>query len=73
VQSVVDAFAISCDVAECSIIESTDLVIEQKVGAVYRMSGVEGKFRSVRYPDIGHTYTPEMRREMLAWFETWLH
>jgi dienelactone hydrolase len=48
------------------------LVIEQKVGAIYRMAGVEEKFRSVRYPEIGHTYTPAMRQEMLAWFEKWL-
>lgn len=47
-------------------------VIEEKDGALYRVVGAEGKFRSVRYPDIGHTYTPEMRKEMLAWFEKWL-
>jgi lysophospholipase L1-like esterase/dienelactone hydrolase len=47
-------------------------VIEQKVGGVYRAVGAAEKFRSVRYPDIGHTYTPEMRKEMLAWFDRWL-
>lgn len=47
-------------------------VIEQKVGGVYAAAGAKDKFRSVRYPDVGHTYTPEMRREMLAWFDRWL-
>lgn len=47
-------------------------VIEEKVGAVYKAAGAGEKFRSVRYADIGHTYTPEMRKEMLAWFEKWL-
>ena len=28
--------------------------------------------RKLRYPDVGHTYTPEMRKEMLAWFDKWL-
>jgi dienelactone hydrolase len=48
------------------------VVIEEKVGSVYRAAGAETKFRSVRYPDIGHTYTPEMRMQMLAWFDRWL-
>jgi dienelactone hydrolase len=47
-------------------------VIEAKAGAVYKTIGAEVKFRSVRYPDVGHTYTPTMRQEMLAWFEKWL-
>jgi dienelactone hydrolase len=47
-------------------------VIEQKAGAVYKTLGAEDKFRSVLYKDIGHSYTPEMRKEMLAWFEKWL-
>jgi lysophospholipase L1-like esterase/dienelactone hydrolase len=47
-------------------------VIEQKAGGVYTVTGANEKFRSVRYDDIGHTYTPEMRKEMLAWFEKWL-
>ena len=47
-------------------------VIEEKVGAVYKTVGADAKFKSVRYPDIGHTYTPEMRKEMLAWFDRWL-
>jgi lysophospholipase L1-like esterase/dienelactone hydrolase len=47
-------------------------LIEQKVSAVYKALGAGEKFRSVRYPDVGHTYTPEMRKEMLAWFGKWL-
>jgi dienelactone hydrolase len=47
-------------------------VIEEKVGGVYKAVGAGEKFRSVCYPDVGHTYTPEMRKEMLAWFDRWL-
>jgi lysophospholipase L1-like esterase/dienelactone hydrolase len=47
-------------------------VIEQKAGAVYKTLGAEDHFKSILYKDIGHTYTPEMRKEMLAWFEKWL-
>ena len=43
-------------------------VIEEKAGAVYRNIDSPHTFRSVRYPEVGHTYTPEMRTEMLAWF-----
>jgi lysophospholipase L1-like esterase/dienelactone hydrolase len=47
-------------------------VIEEQAGAVYRVLGAEGNFRSVTYPGIGHAYTPEMRGEMLAWFARYL-
>jgi lysophospholipase L1-like esterase/dienelactone hydrolase len=47
-------------------------VLEEKVGHVYKTVGAPEAFRNVLYPDVGHTYTPEMRREMLAWFERWL-
>jgi lysophospholipase L1-like esterase/dienelactone hydrolase len=47
-------------------------VIEPKAGAVYEAVGAGGKFKSIRYPDVGHMYTPAMRAEMLAWFEKWL-
>jgi len=46
--------------------------IEQEVSKVYRAVGAPDRFRSVLYPDVGHTVTPEMRAEMLAWFERWL-
>ncbi len=47
-------------------------VIEAKAGGVYQAVGAADRFKSIRYPDVGHTYTPEMRREMLAWFDRWL-
>ena len=47
-------------------------VIEAKAGGVYKAVGADERFRSVRYGDIGHTYTPAMRKEMLAWFDRWL-
>ncbi len=47
-------------------------VLEEKVGRVYGVLGAAEKFKSIRYPNVGHTYTPEMRAEMLAWFARWL-
>jgi lysophospholipase L1-like esterase/dienelactone hydrolase len=47
-------------------------VIEERAGGMYRAAGAADRFRSVRYPEVGHTYTPEMRKEMLAWFDRWL-
>ncbi len=47
-------------------------VIEAKVGGLYSAAADPTKFKSIRYPDVGHTYTPEMRKEMLAWFDRWL-
>jgi len=46
--------------------------LEKQVGKVYGAIGASDRFRSVLYPDVGHTVTPEMRRELLAWFERWL-
>lgn len=47
-------------------------VIGEKVAGVYKAAGAAEKFRNVLYPGVGHTYTPEMRKEMLAWFDRWL-
>lgn len=47
-------------------------VIEQQVSKVYAALGAPEKFHNVLYPETGHTVTPEMRREMMAWFERWL-
>jgi lysophospholipase L1-like esterase len=47
-------------------------VLEQQVGRVYATLGAADRFRSVVYPETGHTYTPEMRAAMLAWFDRWL-
>jgi dienelactone hydrolase len=46
--------------------------LEAAVGGTYRALGAGERFRSVLYPEIGHTYTPAMRAEMLAWFGRWL-
>jgi dienelactone hydrolase len=46
--------------------------IERSVSATYGALGSGDRFRSILYPEVGHTYTPEMRAEMLAWFEHWL-
>jgi hypothetical protein len=47
-------------------------IIEEKVGGLYGRLGVSERFRNVVYPNVGHSYTPEMRAEMLAWFSRWL-
>ncbi len=46
--------------------------LERTVGATYQSLGAGDRFRSILYPDVGHAYTPEMRAEMLTWFERWL-
>ena len=46
--------------------------LEQAVGGTYQALGAGDRFRSILYPEVGHAYTPEMRAEMLAWFERWL-
>jgi dienelactone hydrolase len=45
------------------------IVLERKVGAVYRLYGKSDHFRSVLYKDTGHEYLPEMKTEMVEWFE----
>jgi dienelactone hydrolase len=47
-------------------------VIEERVAPLYGVLGVADRFKSILYPEVGHTYTPQMRAEMLAWFERWL-
>jgi lysophospholipase L1-like esterase/dienelactone hydrolase len=47
-------------------------IIEDRVGRLYAVLGAEPRFKSILYPGVGHTYTPEMRAEMLAWFQKWL-
>jgi len=46
--------------------------LEREVGKVYTAVGASDRFRSVLYPEVGHTVTAEMRRELLAWFARWL-
>lgn len=47
-------------------------VIEATVGSVYRTLAVPDRFKSIRYPRLGHTFTPAMRAELLDWFDRWL-
>jgi len=47
-------------------------VIEEKAGRVYSLLGASEKLKSIRYPDVGHTHTPQMRVEALTWFARWL-
>ncbi|HEY7157221.1 MAG TPA: GDSL-type esterase/lipase family protein [Gemmataceae bacterium] len=47
-------------------------IIEAKVGGVYAALEARDRFKNILYPNIGHTCTPEMREEMLAWFARWL-
>ena len=44
-------------------------VLEKKLAAVYGLYGQPQKFRSVLYSQTGHEYLPEMRHEMVAWFQ----
>jgi dienelactone hydrolase len=44
-------------------------VLEKKLGAVYRLHGKPENFRSVIYKGTGHEYLPEMKTEMVEWFE----
>lgn len=44
-------------------------VLEKKLGAVYNLYNEPDKFRSVLYLNTGHEYLPEMRYEMVGWFE----
>jgi hypothetical protein len=44
-------------------------VLEKKLGAVHHLYGKGENFRSVIYKDTGHEHLPEMKAEMLQWFE----
>lgn len=46
--------------------------LEGATARVYAALGAKERFRSVLYKDVGHSYTAEMRRETLAWFDRWL-
>jgi len=47
--------------------------LERITAATYSALGAGDRFRNVLYPEVGHSYIPEMRAEMLAWFDRWLH
>ena len=44
----------------------------RKLAEVYRLYGKPDHFRSVVYANTGHEYLPEMKAEMVAWFEKYL-
>lgn len=44
-------------------------VLEKKLAPVYQLYGKPESFRSVLYKNTGHEYLPEMRAEMLQWFQ----
>jgi dienelactone hydrolase len=44
-------------------------VLERKIAPVYQLYGKPEDFRSVLYQNTGHEYLPEMRAEMLQWFQ----
>lgn len=46
--------------------------IERVLTQVYAKLGASDAFQNVLYPEIGHEYTPEMRKAMLEWFQRWL-
>jgi lysophospholipase L1-like esterase/dienelactone hydrolase len=47
-------------------------VLERELKGTYAALGAADRFRNVVYPDTAHVYTPQMRAEMLAWFDRWL-
>ena len=48
------------------------ITLEKKLGALYTLYGKPDQFRSVIYKDTGHEYLPEMKDEMLRWFDRFL-
>jgi dienelactone hydrolase len=47
-------------------------ILEKKLDRIYGLYNARDKFRSVVYPGVDHTYTPEEKSEMAAWFARWL-
>jgi dienelactone hydrolase len=45
------------------------LQLEKKLAGVYRLYGKESNFKSIVHEKTGHEYLPEMREEMVRWFE----
>lgn len=44
-------------------------VLETKLAKIYSLYGQPKNFRSIVYKGTGHEYLPEMKAEMIAWFE----
>ena len=47
-------------------------IIEERTSRLYAHLGAPEKFKSILYPEVGHSFTPEMRTALLAWFDRWL-
>jgi dienelactone hydrolase len=47
-------------------------VLEKKLAHIYGLYGAAERFRSVIYPGVDHTYTPEEKAETANWFGRWL-
>ena len=46
--------------------------LEARLTPLYETLGAAERFKSVLYPETGHTVTPQMRAETIAWFDRWL-
>lgn len=47
-------------------------ILENKLADVYRLYNKSENFKSIIYPQTGHTYNNPMKLEMLYWFEKYL-
>ena len=48
------------------------ITLEEILGKMYKLYGAPEHFRSILYSNTGHEYLPEMKEEMVSWFETHL-
>lgn len=46
--------------------------IETTSRRLYTTLGAGGRFESILYPEVAHSYTPQMRAATLEWFDRWL-
>ncbi len=46
--------------------------LESALAPIYALYDARDRFRSILYPRAGHHYLPEMKQEMVQWFERWL-
>jgi len=46
--------------------------ISKKVLPIYQLAGKESQFESVIFPDVGHTYLPEMWEQMVKWMDMYV-
>lgn len=47
-------------------------ILEKKLAHIYGLYNAPDRFRSVIYPGVDHTYTPDEKVEMAGWFQRWL-